>query len=190
MYIKTFFRRPPALQCAFMSTQCINEAILCAICNVCDDVDLPAAIFTASADDPRRVNVQVCVYCVLKKLFLSSGRCIWTFGIACCYFHCLCRRSSALQCASMGWLRVVASLQLFSSFAKELYKRDHILQKRPFISRSLIIVATPICVLCVKKANFVLWIMYMNLWPCLLLISLPPPATSCHQICRYVYFVR
>jgi len=76
MYIKTFFRRPPALQCAFMSTQCINEAILCAICNVCDDVDLPAAIFTASADDPRRVNVQVCVYCVLKKLFLSSGRCI------------------------------------------------------------------------------------------------------------------
>ena len=158
--------------------------------NVYEPSALPAVNFTASAGNPWRVNVQVCVYCVLKKLFLSSGRCIWTFGIACCYFHCLCRRSSALQCASMGWLRVVASLQLFSSFAKELYKRDHILQKRPFISRSLIIVATPICVLCVKKANFVFWIMYMNLWPCLLLISLPLPATSCHQICRYVYFVR
>ena len=47
-----------------------------------------------------------------------------------------------LQCA-MGWLCVVDSLKLHVSFAKEPYKRDDILQKRPIILRSLLIVATP-----------------------------------------------
>jgi len=35
--------------------------------------------------------------------------------------------------ASMGWLRLVGSLKLQVSFAKEPYKRDDILQKRPKI---------------------------------------------------------
>ena len=39
------------------------------------------------------------------------------------------------------WL--VGSLKLSVSFAKEPYKRDYILQKRPIILRSLLIVATP-----------------------------------------------
>jgi len=43
----------------------------------------------------------------------------------------------------MGWLRVVGSLKSKVSSAKEPYKRDDILQKRPMISRSLLIVATP-----------------------------------------------
>jgi len=43
----------------------------------------------------------------------------------------------------MGWLRLGGSLQLYVSFAKEPYKRDDILQKRPIILRSLLIVATP-----------------------------------------------
>jgi len=43
----------------------------------------------------------------------------------------------------MGWLRLVGSLKLYVSFAKEPYKRDYILQKRPMILRSLLIVATP-----------------------------------------------
>jgi len=43
----------------------------------------------------------------------------------------------------MGWLRLVGSLKLQVSFAKESYKRDDILQKRPIILRSLLIVATP-----------------------------------------------
>jgi len=33
----------------------------------------------------------------------------------------------------MGWLRLVGSLKLYVSFAKEPYKRDDILQKRPII---------------------------------------------------------
>jgi len=44
---------------------------------------------------------------------------------------------------AMGWLRSVGSLKLHVSFAKEPYKRDDILQKRPIILRSLLIVATP-----------------------------------------------
>ena len=44
---------------------------------------------------------------------------------------------------TMGWLRLVGSLKLQVSFAKEPYKRDDILQKRPIILRGLLIVATP-----------------------------------------------
>ena len=43
----------------------------------------------------------------------------------------------------MRWLRLVGSLKLQVSFAEEPYKRDYILQKRPIILRSLLIVATP-----------------------------------------------
>jgi len=42
----------------------------------------------------------------------------------------------------MGWLRLVGSLQLWVSFAKESCKTDDILQWRPMILRSLLIVAT------------------------------------------------
>jgi len=42
----------------------------------------------------------------------------------------------------MGWLRLVGSLMLYVSFAKEPYETDDILQKRPIILRSLLIVAT------------------------------------------------
>jgi len=35
----------------------------------------------------------------------------------------------------MGWLQLVGSLKLQVSFAKEPYKRDDILQKRPIILR-------------------------------------------------------
>jgi len=43
----------------------------------------------------------------------------------------------------MGWLMVVGSNKLQVSFAKEPYKRDYILQKRPEIELILLIVATP-----------------------------------------------
>jgi len=40
----------------------------------------------------------------------------------------------------MGWLRLVGSFKLKVTFAKEPYTRDYILQKRPIILRSLLIV--------------------------------------------------
>ena len=42
----------------------------------------------------------------------------------------------------MGWLRSVGSIKLQVSFAKEPYKRDDILQKRPIIVSMLLTVAT------------------------------------------------
>jgi len=46
-------------------------------------------------------------------------------------------------CSDMGWLRLVDSLKLQDASAKEPYKRDDILQKRPIILRSLLIIVTP-----------------------------------------------
>ena len=43
----------------------------------------------------------------------------------------------------MGWLRLVGSLKLQVTFAKEPYKRDAILQKRRTILKSLQVVITP-----------------------------------------------
>jgi len=42
----------------------------------------------------------------------------------------------------MGWLQLVGSIKLQVSFAKEPYKRDDILQRRPVILSILLIVAT------------------------------------------------
>jgi len=42
-----------------------------------------------------------------------------------------------------GWLRLVGSLKLQVSFAKEPYKRDYILLKRPLFLKSPLIVAAP-----------------------------------------------
>jgi len=43
----------------------------------------------------------------------------------------------------MEWLWLVGSIKLSVSFAKEPYKRDYILQKRPMILSILLTVATP-----------------------------------------------
>jgi len=48
-----------------------------------------------------------------------------------------------LTLLTIGWLRSVGSIKLLVSFAKEPYKRDHILQKRPMILSILLTVATP-----------------------------------------------
>jgi hypothetical protein len=43
----------------------------------------------------------------------------------------------------MGWLQLVGSIKLQVSFAKEPYKTDYILQKKPIILWILLTVATP-----------------------------------------------
>ena len=44
---------------------------------------------------------------------------------------------------TMGWLRLVGSIKLQVSLAKEPYKRDYVLQKRPVMLSVLLAVATP-----------------------------------------------
>ena len=87
---------------------------------------------------------RTCVYFDLQNMCISdlkihafvpgrlpSRRAHHPWGVTC---------SSHLKNTHMGWLDVVDSLKL--SFAKEPYKRDDILQKRPMILRSLLLVAT------------------------------------------------
>jgi len=59
------------------------------------------------------------------------------------YEECVCTKETPMHRLTMGWLRLVGSLKLLVSFAKEPYKRDNILQKRPMILRSILIAATP-----------------------------------------------
>jgi len=47
--------------------------------------------------------------------------------------------------ADMGWLSLVGSIKLYVAFAKEPYKRDDILLKRPIILSILLTVAPLIC---------------------------------------------
>jgi len=68
-----------------------------------------------------------------------------------CPIHCNTLQHTATHCKSswvalyaMRWLWWVCSLKWWVSFAKEPYKTDDILQKRPMILRRLLIVATPL----------------------------------------------
>jgi len=52
-------------------------------------------------------------------------------------------RWKVLYCSDYGWLRLVGSLKLQVSFAEYRLFCKALLQKRPIILRSLLIVATP-----------------------------------------------
>jgi len=54
----------------------------------------------------------------------------------------LCKSSTHFR-GGMGWLRLVGSLKLYVSFAGYSLFYRALLQKRPMILRSLLIVATP-----------------------------------------------
>ena len=80
----------------------------------------------------------VCVYCVCVSM------CVCVLRL--CVHVCVCIASVCLVpvtvTRTMGWLRLVCSFKLYVSLAKEPYKKDDILQKRPTILRSLLIVAS------------------------------------------------
>ena len=79
----------------------------------------------------------------------SQSQSFWYECIAQLIYVCMsheldmCRSRFSSSKLPMGWLHVVGFLKLQVSFAKEPYERDDFLQKRPKISRSLLIVATP-----------------------------------------------
>ena len=78
--------------------------------------------------------------CICMHIFICIGlACITARNAApSIYFSRACKCDTG-----MGWLWLVGSIRVHVSFAKEPYKRDDILQKRPIILRSLLIVATP-----------------------------------------------
>jgi len=53
-------------------------------------------------------------------------------------------KSQYMKSQDMEWLRLIGSFELWVSFAKEPYKTDYLLQKRPMILKSLLIVSSPL----------------------------------------------
>jgi len=77
------------------------------------------------------VCVRVCVYdkyVILRSDFTKMTSCIIT------------KLHMSIDTWDMGWLRLVGSMKLQVSFAKEPYKRDYILQKTPIICSILLTV--------------------------------------------------
>jgi len=77
---------------------------------------------------------------------------IHVFRVPLCMCACILMESRCVRylcLAVWGGFWWVGSLKLQVSFAKEPYKRDDIMQNRPVILRSLLIVATPYVSLCV-----------------------------------------
>ena len=104
-----------------------------------------------------RARVCVCV-CVCVYVYVYVCVCIYVcVCVHVCAFVCVCRTSRwhtslvlrprhhrrTAGIIAMWWLPFLGSLILQVSIAKEPYKRDDFLQKRPVILRSLLIVATP-----------------------------------------------
>ena len=68
-------------------------------------------------------------------------------------------------CLLMKRLRLVGSLKLYVSLAKEPYKRDDILQKKPIILRSLLHVAAPYEAIFEVQGAYVVYVMCkLNSW--------------------------
>ena len=106
--------------------------------------------FPTSILDMTQGHASIYVYCAIIAGLIYRKSSVYT------------QKSNPLFSTSildMGWLRLVGALKVQVSFAKEPYKRDDILQKKPIILRRLLIVATPYdartcicvwsCVLCI-----------------------------------------
>jgi len=105
----------------------------------------------------------ICMYacmCVRMYVYACMHVCLYVCMHVCMYLSvyiciCACSEHTGIHVCTdvsmnqaMVWLRLVGSLKLYVSFAKEPYKRDHTLQKRPIILRSLLIKATPYLLVC------------------------------------------
>jgi len=98
----------------------------------------------------RAICVMQCVFvCIYLCMFVCMYVCIVCMHV--CIHACIrvCVYHGSNPCLHMSWLWLVDPLKLQVFFAKEPCKRDYILQKKPIILRSLLIIATPYLYLCV-----------------------------------------
>ena len=88
------------------------------------------------------IYIHICIYTYIYISHVLFDSCfhIFELNFSTAIFTVIAHH---LYTNRMGWLRLVGSFKLQVSFAKEPYKRDYILQKRPIILRRLLIVATP-----------------------------------------------
>ena len=118
----------PVQSCLYSASRgCVNKCVWCAWC-------------------------AWCVWCVWCAWCVWCVWCVWSVRkvCVCVCVVCVCAAceyvvyvDTAVQSDGMGWQRLVGSLKVKVFFAKEPNKRDDILQKRPIILRSLLLVATP-----------------------------------------------
>jgi len=81
-----------------------------------------------------------------------ASRSFWLECVCVCVCVWVCV-TPVTRAAAMEGLRLVGSLKIEDSFAKEPHQTDCILQKRPIIWRSLRIIATPWCGICVLMSS-------------------------------------
>jgi len=99
---------------------------------------LPVCIYTYIYTCMYNVYIyRICIIFTYLYIYLHSYTYIHVWMCTCISYFYFTR-----HLVHMGWLRLVGSLKLQVSFAKDPSKRDDVLQKRPIISRSLLIVAT------------------------------------------------
>jgi len=68
------------------------------------------------------IYIYICIYTYTLYVYSETDSVNHKFGYVVRTIH-----------TNMGWLWLVGSIKLYVSFAKEPYKRDDILQKRPII---------------------------------------------------------
>jgi len=139
--------------------------------------------FTPCSNNPFTYSICICMY-LFVGVCIYTYMCLWfascpnysfTYSmyinicICVCLSMCVCKYTyMCLQSTispDMGWLRLVGSSKLQVSFAKEPYKRDYILQKKPVILRSLLIVATPLPFFLFQVHNYMY--MYVLIYMCM-----------------------
>jgi len=123
----------------------VNES--CHTCEVnesCHTCEVNESCHTCEVNESCHTSARVLSQCYVSKY---HELCVWMSAVPPTIDSChTCEESchsATWSCPNMGWLRLVGSLKLYVSFAKEPYKRDYILPKRPIIFRSLLIVAAP-----------------------------------------------
>jgi len=96
------------------------------------------------------IYILLCVYTYLTGYNVTCGRGslyawlhIYIYVYMCIYVYIYIFARHWCSMHGMGWLRLVGWIKLNVSFAKEPYNSDYVLQKRPTILRSLLIVSTP-----------------------------------------------
>jgi len=122
---------------------CVCVCVCVRVCVIARFLSLDFQLFQRCMYVCVCVRVCVCVCsCVCMCVYVCVCACV---SVRVCVCVCVCSCVCVFLCVCVRFCVVIRSLSLdFQvSFAKEPYKRDYILQKRPIILRSQLIVATP-----------------------------------------------
>jgi len=117
--------------------------------------------------------------------YVARCNVLWYISNSAAASHITITHCNVLHIEKIAMCYGVASisrhLKIIVSFAKETYKRDDILQKRPIILRSLLIVATPYAILLPTATAFAQCVMVVV--RCAMRDAIPLPSCICAVVC-------